>query len=300
MNQPMLVFLDTDIGPDCDDAAALAILLQLCREGYANIVGITHCTGSPYGLGTIDAICREFDVQVPLGTCNNPDFLSDGSALSYTPTVCARFANGYPPDKSQPDAVDAFVRAMEGATENSVTMITIGPLNNLARYLTEPRARSLMDRCVRRIVMMAGSFVGDMVEWNVQMDVKAMQTVVNEWKKGLILCPFEAAVDVPAGAPLALYPDNPVKTAYILHNNGNLTRSAWDLVTVACAVLEETEPFTMSAPGILTVSDTGLTRLSENATGNCSIIRKNGTAEQARVWIDTMLDRALKTMTSQK
>ena len=27
--QPIPVFLDTDIGPDCDDTAALAILLQL-------------------------------------------------------------------------------------------------------------------------------------------------------------------------------------------------------------------------------------------------------------------------------
>ena len=31
------IFLDTDIGPDCDDTAALAILLQLCREGRARL-----------------------------------------------------------------------------------------------------------------------------------------------------------------------------------------------------------------------------------------------------------------------
>ena len=67
-NQPVNVFLDTDIGPDCDDTAALAILLQLCREGHARLLGITHCTGSPYGLGTIDAVCRLFGVQVPMGT----------------------------------------------------------------------------------------------------------------------------------------------------------------------------------------------------------------------------------------
>ena len=54
------IFLDTDIGSDCDDTAALAILLQLCREGRARLLGVTHCTGSAYGLAAIDAICRLF------------------------------------------------------------------------------------------------------------------------------------------------------------------------------------------------------------------------------------------------
>ena len=176
-NQPVNMFLDTDIGPDCDDTAALAILLQLCREGHARLLGITHCTGSPYGLGTIDAVCRLFGVQVPMGTCNTPGFLADGPALCYTPAVCKRFAHGFPPGAAQPDAADAFLRATEGAAQDSVTMITIGPLNNLARFLTEPRAAQRMQHCVRRIVMMAGSFDGDFTEWNVEMDVPAMRTV---------------------------------------------------------------------------------------------------------------------------
>lgn len=298
--RPIPVFLDTDIGPDCDDTAALAILLQLCREGHARLLGVTHCTGSPYGLGTIDAICRLFGVQVPMGTCNDPGFLSDGPALCYTPAVCERFAHAFPPGGTQPDAVDAFLRATEGAAQDSVTMITIGPLNNLARFLTEPRAAQRMQHCVRRIVMMAGSFDGDFTEWNVEMDVPAMHTVVRAWEKELVLCPFEAAADVLAGAPLARYPDNPVRMAYSLFNKGGLTRPAWDLAAVACAVLEDTGPYALSAPGRLTVSGKGVTRLAPDGRGGCRVVRRTGTAAQAQAWLDEMLERALQTMTEER
>ena len=301
MNTPPIpVFLDTDIGPDCDDTAALAILLQLCREGEARLLGVTHCTGSPYGLGTIDAICRMFGVQVPMGTCNTPDFLADGPALCYTPSVCGKFPHAFPPGAAQPDAVEAFVQAMEGAAQDSVTMITIGPLNNLARFLTHPRAAQRMHRCVSRIVMMAGTFDGDFTEWNVEMDVPAMRAVVQAWKKELILCPFEAAADVLAGAPLMRYPDNPVRTAYSLFNKGGLTRPAWDLAAVACAVLADTGPYALSAPGRLTVSERGVTRLAQGEPGSCRIVRRTGTAAQAQAWLDGMLERALQTMTKER
>lgn len=309
IKRPMNVFLDTDIGPDCDDTAALAILLQLCREGQANLLGVTHCTGSPYGLGTIDAICRLFGVQVPLGTCNNPDFLSTGAALCYTPAVCRQFAHGYPPDAPQPDAVDAFVQAMEGMEEDSVTMVTIGPLNNLARFLTDERASTLMHKCVSRIVMMAGSFdfktlgfPDDFVEWNVEMDVPAMRTAAALWNKEIILCPCEAAVLVCSGQPLERYPDNPVKTAYTLFNQriqeAGITRPSWDLVTVACAVLDDRGPYTLSEPGNLTVSEKGVTAFEPDAAGKCRLIRLTGTNEEAVHWLNEMLERALTTMAS--
>lgn len=244
VKKPINVFLDTDIGPDCDDAAGLAILLQLCLEGKARLLGVTHCTGSPYGLGTIDAICRLFGIRVPLGTCNQPDFLSNEKALVYTPSVCEKFPNSYPPESAKPDALEAFIQALENAEKDSVTLISIGPLNNLARYLTDKRAACLFRNAVCRIVAMAGSFGfrEGFAEWNVEMDISAMKTVNDLWEKEMILFPFEAGVFVNTGAPLEKYPDNPVRTAYTLYNHGGFTRPSWDPATVACAVLETPDP----------------------------------------------------------
>ena len=297
--QPMRVFLDTDIGPDCDDTAALAILLQLCREGKAQLLGVTHCTGSPYGLAAIDSICRLFGVQVPVGTCPDRGFLSDAIHVCYTRLIAERFEHGYPPESAQPDAVDALMKGLKDAPDGSVTLVTIGPLNNAARFLAEPETAEMLRRKVCRIVCMAGSFVEarNHVEWNVEMDVPAMQTVAREWKGPLDLCPFEPLMDVLTGAVLKKYPESPVSLSYRVVTEDTMLRPSWDLETVAAAVLGMGEgPFAWSEPGKLNVDDRGMTRLIPDVHGNCRVLERTGTAEEAVVWLDEILDRAAKTM----
>ena len=293
------VFLDTDIGPDCDDAAALAILLQLCLEGNARLLGVTHCTGSPYGLGTIDAVCRLFGIQVPLGTCNQPDFLSDERATVYTPSVCEKFTNGFSPDAPMPDAAEAVIHGLENAEKESVTLIAIGPLNNLSRFLTDEDTSVLLREKVYRIVAMAGSFSfrEGFTEWNVEMDIPAMKTVNSLWQKEMILLPFEAGVFVQTGAPLEKYPDNPVRTAYTLYNHGRFLRPSWDLAAVACAVLADTGPYEIGEPGTLAVDDAGITTFTPDPDGNRRIIRLKGSPEEAAAWLNAMLEHAVITMT---
>lgn len=96
-------WLDADIGPDCDDAAALAIFLSPAAEGRATPLGITHCTGDRFWLPTIDAIQRAFGVSLPLGTCSNAEFLKDASV--YTRAIAERFAHSFPENLPQPDAL---------------------------------------------------------------------------------------------------------------------------------------------------------------------------------------------------
>ena len=223
------IFLDTDIGPDCDDTAALAILLQLCREGQAELLGVTHCTGSAYGLAAIDAICRLFGANVPAGTCADRAFLSDGQALCYTPAVAARFAHGYPPDAPQPDALDVFCRALRGQPDGSVTFVGIGPMKNIARFLADEAGGALMRAKMRRMVVMAGRFETEppVPEWNVEMDVPAARYVAENWTGPLDFCPFEALADVLTGECLR-GTDSPVETAYRLHTRGTMLRPSWD------------------------------------------------------------------------
>lgn len=67
---------------------------------------------------------------------------------------------------------------------------------------------------------------------------------------------------------------------------------------MACAVLEDRGPYALSAPGRLTVSGKGLTRLAQDERGGCRVVRRTGTAAQAQAWLDEMLERALRTMTN--
>lgn len=75
------LFLDTDFGPDCDDAGALQLVHCLCDAGEAELIGVTHCTGNPYGLPAISALNRFNGREVPLGTTKR-DFLSAHDAYN--------------------------------------------------------------------------------------------------------------------------------------------------------------------------------------------------------------------------
>ena len=72
------ILIDTDIGPVCDDVAALAMLNIYANRGLCRILGIGHCTSNPYGAGTIDAICHYYGhPDVTIGTYRAPGFLCD-------------------------------------------------------------------------------------------------------------------------------------------------------------------------------------------------------------------------------
>lgn len=52
-----LIILDTDMGSDCDDVGALAILHQYVKQGKARLLGCIYSSGKvPFGAGVIDAI----------------------------------------------------------------------------------------------------------------------------------------------------------------------------------------------------------------------------------------------------
>ena len=295
-DRPLRIFLDTDIGPDCDDTAALAILLELCREGRGEVIGITHCTGSPYGLATIDAICRCFHAEIPLGTCADKSFLSDERACIYTRPIHDAFPHRFPADAPQPDCVQTLVDALEKEADGSVTMIAIGPLNNVARYLRDPVAGPLMRRKVARLAVMAGAFEKPgHVEWNVEMDIPAARIVAGEWEGEMLWSPFEPMEHVLVGECLRGR-SNPVAEAYRIHTEGRMLRPSWDPECVAAAILGAEEPYEWSAPGTVKVDENGLTTHSPAPDGRHRYLRLSGTKEEAAAYLEALLERAVAAM----
>lgn len=299
-DKPSRIFLDTDIGPDCDDTAALAILLQLYREGRCQLIGATHCTGSPYGLATIDSICRFFETEVPLGTCMDRSFLSKGSALRYTVSVHDNFRHSWPAADPQPDCVKTLIDVLEKENDDSVTMVAIGPLNNLARYLQDPATSRLMHSKVARLVLMAGAFaLPGHVEWNIAMDVRAARIVASEWEKEILWAPFESAMNVLVGESLR-GKNNPVAMAYRIFTEGGMLRPAWDLACVTCAVLGAEGPYCWSEPGTVMLDEKGLTTFTPDENGKHRCLRLSGTNEEAAAYLEALLARVVATMDLRK
>ena len=40
---------DTDLGADCDDCGAMAVLCDGVKQGIAEVVAVTHCTSEIFG-----------------------------------------------------------------------------------------------------------------------------------------------------------------------------------------------------------------------------------------------------------
>lgn len=299
MTDRINVFLDTDIGPDCDDASALAVLLDLCKKGYANIIGITHCTGSSYGLATIDAITRLFNTDVPVGTCANKSFLCDGASLSYTPSVQKRFFNRYAPDSYQPDASDALIAALSNVPDKSVTFIEIGPQINLGRFLREEKTARLMKQKVNRIVMMAGcfEFQPQFAEWNIEMAPNDARTVTENWDGLLDYCPFEVFRDVLTGQTMSRYPETPVSLAYRLNTKGSMMRPSWDPGTIITTILGTQGMFEWSEFGVVHIDDTGKTIFTPYFDGKHRYLRRKGSISEVAAMIEAHIESATQTMT---
>ena len=55
-----ILFIDTDMGGDCDDVGAIALANILKNENLIEIAGITHTTSLPWGPACIDIVNRYY------------------------------------------------------------------------------------------------------------------------------------------------------------------------------------------------------------------------------------------------
>jgi inosine-uridine nucleoside N-ribohydrolase len=230
---PQALILDTDIGPDCDDAGALAVLHRLTARGEAEILGVTHCTSNPFGAGCIDAINRFYNRgDIPVGTLHRPAFLAEEKYQKYNKHIALQYDNAFR-NKHPVDATMLLRGILNARAEKSLDIVAIGPLVNLSALLASRPddvgpldGRALVARTVRRLVSMAGRFERNgesdqPVEWNVEMDIDAARMVFDAWPTEIVFSPFEIGADVITGKKLlALAGDeNPVKKAYELYTN---------------------------------------------------------------------------------
>lgn len=73
--QKVTVIFDTDMGSDCDDVGALALLHAYADMGQADILACAYSSGKiPYGVGVIQAINHYYGRQeIPIGAYHKSD-----------------------------------------------------------------------------------------------------------------------------------------------------------------------------------------------------------------------------------
>lgn len=294
------IILDTDIGPDCDDAGALALINLYHRRGLVNVLAVTHCTSNPCGVGAIRCINDWYGNDFPVGTMSRTGFLCDEQARRYNGPLSGRLPESR---RIAGDAVQLLRRTLASQADGSVDFITIGPLRNLADLLLSPAdtdspldGAALMERKCARLTMMAGSFAHPevshlrlpAVEWNIEMDVDALHTVMERWHGPTAWLGWEAGIQVITGRNLRTLPDeHPVRAAYELHGSGD-GRPSWDLLTVHHACVPE-NGLTRGERGIVRVGTDGSTTFTPDGNGRHTVIKLAANPEDIAAELDRWL-----------
>jgi purine nucleosidase len=162
------VLLDTDIGSDIDDAVALAYLL---RQPLCELAGITTVSGDVQKRAALaEAVCLASGRDdIPIH-CGRREPFIHGPGQPNVPQYAAIERFSFRLNRPENTAV-AFLRDTIRRRPGEITLLTIGPLMNIALlFALDPEIPFL----VKSIVSMAGIFFqGERMEWNCMCDPTA-------------------------------------------------------------------------------------------------------------------------------
>jgi purine nucleosidase len=250
--EPVRVIYDTDMAGDCDDVGALAVLHILADRGECEIVACTISSNNPWSAGCVDAINTWYgrpDVPIGVASTFRGEPASDKPIDSkYTEEVATEFPHDTIDANELPSAVELYRNVLAAQPDGSVTIVSVGFLNNLAALLESPADEvspltggELVKAKVKQWVAMAGVFPKGKFdnghgEYNLEVLPKSAQHALNHWPTPLVLSGWEIGEPVLTGAALSDKPaNNPIRRGYELYT-GLKDRNSWDQTAVLYAI----------------------------------------------------------------
>lgn len=257
--QAIKIIFDTDMGSDCDDVGALALLHHYANEGKAEILGCIFSSGRvPYGAGVIDAINRYYNrAEIPVGACQN-ECIGDPVDKMQAEKISKNtdlYRNKIIHNRDAEEQTKLNRRLLAAQPDGSVTYLTVGHTQGLYALITsEPDEVSplsgieLVQKKVKRWVAL-GALGADNSDghygqdWNFYRNDTAPFTeyLVQNFPNEIYF--INAGSKVMTGASLQSTPKgNIVRDAYEvwLENTLDKTlsdqRPSWDLTAVYFAV----------------------------------------------------------------
>ena len=314
---PTKLIFDTDIGGDCDDAGALALIHRLCDRGEAELLLVTHCFNSPYYAGCIDAINTFFGRKVPIGV-NYSHPVSKKPEGVYAKILTEECPNSYPASTYKTslgaeDSLAALRKALRDAEDGSITLVATGTLANMARLVLSEAdevcplsGRELIKRKIKRTVVMGGRFFeswpmtvfesGDpthhVITWEYNIRGSGFtdaSTVFDNWEGELVLSSYEIGsyITTMRGYGKRAKSGDPVALAYKVHN-GDVGRCSWDHT----AVLEAVRPgiyWNLHEFGKISVDTDMITHWKKDSKYRHSYLLPKADYEEIREVIDTLV-----------
>ncbi len=273
------VIFDTDLGYDCDDAGALGVLHALADLGEANPLATITVVGAPHSAGALDVINTYYGrPDLPVGAYAGERW-QDARPYWLEPDTgfLEPLVETYPSDietsAQAQEAVALYRQTLAAQPDGSVTIVTVGFLQNLADLLASSAdahsplsGPALVAQKVKRLVVMGGRYPenDDTKDFNLtggpEEDVQAAQAVIEMWPTPIVFSGSEIGDAIFTGKTLIdTLPENPVAHAYDLFpgtdNNGE--RASWDLTAVLYAVRGEEDLWGLRTDSHIVVRNDG-------------------------------------------
>jgi inosine-uridine nucleoside N-ribohydrolase len=278
--EPVRLILDTDMGNDCDDALALAMIHALENRNEVRLLAVTITKDNRDAATFIDLVNHFYGrPDVPIGV------VRDGKTPKDTPMlkvpVERRDAHGnfvYPRrlhDGSEaPEAVALLTHILNEQPDGSVTIAQIGFSTNLARLVATPAGRELASRKVKALYLMAGNFQKPQPEYNVFTDAPAFRDLMKTWPTQIIFSGFEIGLLITypmesIDRDFAWTTDHPVVEAYKVYVGKPEDHPNWDSTAVLDAIRPDRGYFDLSPAGNVDLGDKDTTVFTPDANGKC-------------------------------
>jgi len=240
---PPKVIYETNMCLSVDDVGGLAILHALQNRGQADLLAVCYNEIHPEGVAAIDAINTwygrpDMPIGVYRGAFPDPDTSAFLAALTNFPHDLTH--------ENAPTALEVYRTVLREQPDHSVTIISVGFLNNLSDLVSNER--ELVAKKVKELVIM-GSHVGDDHNLGFHDTLGDARNVLENWPTPIVF--HHLGGDIMTGLGLENTPaDNPVREAYFEYFNHQFKNySSWDPMTVLYGVLGETGYFKKNADG---------------------------------------------------
>lgn len=302
--QRINIIFDTDIGNDIDDTEALCLLNRYIDLGKINLLGICLNKEGENTAKFVDIVNTFYGHadMIPVGRAR--DNGGDGTDQEYNyagQTVKLTAEDGSPLFKTTgigyenlPDSHILYRKLLAEAEDNSVIVVSVGFLTNLARLLDTPgdeisplTGKELIEKKVKMLSIMAGRFKDTEPEYNVVINVPAAKKLFAEWPAEIVCSPWEIGeiVRYPAESienDFEWAGAHPLKEAYIRYGEMPYNNWMFDPTAVLFAV-EGDSMCTLTEPGTITVSDEGVTTFTPDPAGKHRYFTMNEEQAQAMI-----------------
>jgi len=227
---PKKIIFETDMCLDVDDVGALAVLHALANNGEADLLAVCFNEVHPSGAAAIDAINTWYGRgDIPVGIYKRE--LADPDKSDYLAAL-EKFPHDLDNERAL-SAVEVYTDVLSKQDDQSVTVISVGFLNNIYDLLkAEP---DLVAQKVSQLVVMGGVH-NDGFNLSRHDLASAAEYVIRNWPSPLVIS--QPGFRILTGESLESSPrGNPVREAYYrFFNSCFCGRPSWDQMAVLYGV----------------------------------------------------------------